>query len=44
LHESYIANGGLAAIDDTTATEDDFIDLGEAGAFEVVSGEGECSA
>ena len=34
----------LAVIDDTTATEDDFIDIGEAQAFEVISGEGECSA
>jgi sulfite reductase beta subunit-like hemoprotein len=34
----------LSVIDDTTATEDDFIDLGEATAFEVISGEGECSA
>ena len=34
----------LSVIDDATATEDDFIDIGEATAFEVVSGEGECAA
>jgi sulfite reductase (NADPH) hemoprotein beta-component len=34
----------LTVIDDTSATEDDFIDLGEASAFEVVTAEGECSA
>jgi hypothetical protein len=34
----------LATIDDTTATEEDFIDHGEAQAFEVVTGEGECAA
>ncbi|HEU4611452.1 MAG TPA: nitrite/sulfite reductase [Kofleriaceae bacterium] len=34
----------LATIDDATATEEDFIDHGEAQAFEVVTGEGECAA
>ena len=34
----------IAAIDDTTATEDDFIDHGEAQPFEVIAGEGECAA
>ena len=34
----------LTVIDDATVTDDDFIDLGEARAFEVVSGEGECAA
>jgi sulfite reductase beta subunit-like hemoprotein len=34
----------LSVIDDTSATEDDFVDLGESRAFEVSSGEGECSA
>jgi sulfite reductase (ferredoxin) len=34
----------LSVIDDATATEDDFVDIGEAAAFEVISGEGECSA
>lgn len=34
----------LSAIDDATATEQDFIDIGEQSAFEVVAGEGECAA
>jgi sulfite reductase beta subunit-like hemoprotein len=34
----------LAVIDDVSATAEDFIDLGESRAFEVISGEGECSA
>jgi sulfite reductase (NADPH) hemoprotein beta-component len=34
----------LSVIDDATATEEDFIDIGEARAFEVISGEGECAA
>ena len=34
----------IAAIDDATATEDDFIDHGEAQPFEVIAGEGECAA
>lgn len=34
----------LSQIDDTTATADDFIDIGESGAFEIVNQEGECAA
>ena len=34
----------LSQIDDKTATDDDFIDLGETHAFEVINSEGECSA
>ncbi|HUS31266.1 MAG TPA: nitrite/sulfite reductase [Kofleriaceae bacterium] len=34
----------LTVIDDATATEEDFIDHGEAAAFEVITAEGECSA
>jgi len=34
----------LAQIDDTNAVDTDFIDLGEDRAFEVINGEGECSA
>jgi hypothetical protein len=35
----------LSVIDDANATEDDFIDLGEQTAFEVLTGaEGECAA
>jgi sulfite reductase beta subunit-like hemoprotein len=34
----------LSELPDTAATADDFIDLGEASAFEIVDGEGECSA
>jgi hypothetical protein len=34
----------LIEIDDTSATELDFVDHGEATAFEVVTGEGECAA
>lgn len=34
----------LTEIDDSTATEEDFIDHGEAGAFEVLTTDGECSA
>ncbi len=34
----------LVALDDAEAIEADFIDLGETRAFEVISGEGECSA
>ncbi|HUJ63417.1 MAG TPA: nitrite/sulfite reductase [Kofleriaceae bacterium] len=34
----------LTELDEADAIEADFIDLGEARAFEVVSGEGECSA
>lgn len=33
----------LTVIDEATATEEDFIDLGEAQAFEVVSMDGECA-
>jgi len=33
----------LTVIDETTVTEDDFIDLGESRAFEVVQMEGECA-
>ncbi len=34
----------LGNLPDAEAVEDDFIDLGETSAFEVVQGEGECSA
>ncbi|HTL32744.1 MAG TPA: nitrite/sulfite reductase [Kofleriaceae bacterium] len=34
----------LSVIDDASATEDDFVDIGEARAFEVVTAEGECAA
>jgi sulfite reductase (NADPH) hemoprotein beta-component len=34
----------LSELAETDATPDDFIDLGESSAFEVVDGEGECSA
>jgi len=34
----------LSELPDADATPDDFIDIGEASAFEVVDGEGECSA
>jgi sulfite reductase (NADPH) hemoprotein beta-component len=34
----------LAELTDATATEEDFVDLGQTTAFEVQSGEGECSA
>jgi sulfite reductase (NADPH) hemoprotein beta-component len=34
----------LSDLPDTDATADDFIDLGESAAFEVIDGEGECSA
>ena len=34
----------LSVIDDATATEQDFIDIGEVGAFEIVNQEGECAA
>ncbi|TMQ05478.1 MAG: nitrite/sulfite reductase [Deltaproteobacteria bacterium] len=34
----------LTELAETDATEDDFIDLGEARAFEVVDGEGECAS
>ncbi|HEY6034518.1 MAG TPA: nitrite/sulfite reductase [Kofleriaceae bacterium] len=34
----------LSHLDDADATPDDFIDLGQSAAFEVQSGEGECSA
>jgi sulfite reductase (NADPH) hemoprotein beta-component len=34
----------LTVIDDASATDEDFIDLGETRAFEVTSGEGECAA
>ena len=34
----------LTEIDDTTATDEDFIDHGEAAAFEVMTTDGECSA
>jgi hypothetical protein len=32
-----------SSIDDETATDEDFIDLGETAPFEVQSGEGECA-
>jgi hypothetical protein len=35
---------GLSELADADAREEDFIDLGEARAFEVVSGEGECAS
>ena len=34
----------LSVLEDKDAVEADFVDLGEAAAFEVVTGEGECSA
>jgi sulfite reductase beta subunit-like hemoprotein len=34
----------LTELADVDATEDDFIDLGESRAFEVISGEGECAS
>ena len=34
----------LTELSDTDATEDDFIDLGESRAFEVMTGEGECAS
>lgn len=34
----------LATLDDASATEQDFIDIGEATAFEIVNQEGECAA
>ena len=34
----------LGELRDTDATEDDFIDLGETRAFEVIDGEGECAS
>ncbi|MEO8550888.1 MAG: hypothetical protein ABI678_12970 [Kofleriaceae bacterium] len=34
----------LTVLDDADATPEDFIDLGQAVAFEVQSGEGECAA
>lgn len=34
----------LSQIDDATATAEDFIDIGEARAFEIVNQEGECAA
>ncbi|HTR54711.1 MAG TPA: nitrite/sulfite reductase [Kofleriaceae bacterium] len=34
----------LAELPEADARDDDFVDLGEASAFEVISGEGECSA
>ncbi len=38
------AIGDLEKLADADATDDDFIDLGEARAFEVQSGEGECAS
>jgi len=34
----------LSELRDTDATEDDFVDLGETTAFELVEGEGECAS
>jgi sulfite reductase beta subunit-like hemoprotein len=34
----------LSKIDDATATAEDFVDIGEATAFEVITAEGECAA